>query len=422
MKLRVIFRLSLAVNVLLVIGLFTIPNRPTTQTMPSSAVSPSSPTAEAVVVSLPQPPVSFDGPFHWSQIACDDLIRYRDNLRRIDCPELTVREIMLAEINERFLPRRRALLASLQDRFWNPEIILELADRKSSPRSESQRPLAELNAERQRLIDKTLGPDRTVAEIDRIALRDNFQRDHAWLPRAKSQVLFAIDEEHRQRLEQWNQSISQRPDGILTDADQARRQAIDQSFDTARKRVLTADEINELQLRESSAAGWAADIPGFEATESEWRAVVGAQLTNTDTVPGAGDLNLTPEERAARQDAADRQLKQTIRDVLGPDRFAQYELASDGAYQGIHNITERYGLSNEVALEALEAQRAAENQAAQVRNNPDFSNDQRQAGLAAISRETERTLLQTLGPQVFSTYKEYNGDWLTHLATTGENQ
>jgi hypothetical protein len=120
------------------------------------------------------------------------------------------------------------------------------------------------------------------------------------------------------------------------------------------------------------------------------------------------------EEREARIAAFDARLKS----LLGPDRFAQYELANEGDYQAVHNITARYDLPDSLTTQALQVQRAAEAQSAQVRDDPTLSPDQRQASLTAIARETERTLAQTLGQQVFSSYKEYDGDWLARLAET----
>src|SRR5262245_11074916 len=101
MKLRTILWSSAALNLGLIAGvLFVLKNRPTPATSAPPALSPSterpSQTADAIRALLATLPAS---QVRWSQIASDDLKIYRDNLRAIGCPALTVRDIILGEIN-----------------------------------------------------------------------------------------------------------------------------------------------------------------------------------------------------------------------------------------------------------------------------------------------------------------------------------
>jgi hypothetical protein len=106
---------------------------------------------------------------------------------------------------------------------------------------------------------------------------------------------------------------------------------------------------------------------------------------------------------------------QTLKETLGPDRFAQYELANNGQFQGVRNVTRRYGLPDSVAVTAFEIQQTAQARARQVGEDPNLSPTARLATLTAIQQETERTLSGTQDARVFSTYKEYSGDWLKDL-------
>jgi hypothetical protein len=49
----------------------------------------------------------------WSQLESADYPTYIENLRRVGCPELTIREIVRADLNDLFAPKRQALVAKL---------------------------------------------------------------------------------------------------------------------------------------------------------------------------------------------------------------------------------------------------------------------------------------------------------------------
>jgi hypothetical protein len=129
----------------------------------------------------------------------------------------------------------------------------------------------------------------------------------------------------------------------------------------------------------------------------------------------SGDAELTEEERTARRNELEAKFDQTLKETLGPDRFAQYELANNGQFQGVRNVTRRYGLPDSVAVTAFEIQQTAQARARQVGEDPNLSPTARLATLTAIQQETERTLSGTQDARVFSTYKEYSGDWLKDL-------
>ena len=53
------------------------------------------PSSHRIIAPPPNPPRSFN----WSDLASPDLRIYAQNLRRAGCPEQTIRDIMLAEVN-----------------------------------------------------------------------------------------------------------------------------------------------------------------------------------------------------------------------------------------------------------------------------------------------------------------------------------
>jgi hypothetical protein len=206
--------------------------------------------------------------------------------------------------------------------------------------------------------------------------------------------------------------------GVPTQEDEDRLQKWQQDFDEAEKKLLTPDELAELQLRESDVADWAGSLPGFNPTEDEWRSLTGLRSQYEESQRELGNADLTDEERTARQNELQANFDKALKDMLDPDRFAQYQLANNDQYQALHNVTQRYGLPDSVAAQSLGMQQSAQAAADQVRANTNLSPEARQAALNAIQQETEQALSQILGPNVLSTYKEYGGDWILGLSQT----
>jgi len=414
MKTGLFIGFSLVLNVALAAAIIlSAKNRPVPARPPAAETS--------VADTIRQSPAPVDDsplpglPFHWSQIASENLKIYRDHLRAIGCPEPTVHEIIRAVINERFGAQRRNLLAPLEDRYWDMVMREELVRRQAIPQSEWGRELTALAAERQRLIVDVLGSDALAAEAGQPTRRAALELRYAWLPQEKRDRLIDLEEKYQQQLVGWAANLGLRPYGASTDEDGNRLQEWQKEFDESEKQLLAPEELAELHLRESDAADWAGSLPGFDPSEDEWRAMtkLRSELDEGQSPPGGPEL--TEEERMARQSELQANFDRTLKEILGPDRFAQYELANNGQFQEVRNITQRYGLPDSVAMAAFEIQETALASARQVAENPDLSPETRLATLTSIQQEAERTLSGTLNAEVFSTYKEYSGDWLKDL-------
>jgi hypothetical protein len=389
-----IIGVSVALNLMLLAGIFLSLKRPAAVAREARTVRPPLTDQHAAATEI-SPAAGLA--FQWSQIASDDLKVYRDNLLAVGCPRLTVRDIILGEINERFGQRRKSLLAGVQSRFWDFAIRGEMA-----VRNEWGQPISALSVEREKVISDVLGESYGLAEDDLQSRREVMHRGFSWLSAEKRDQLFALENKRQQNLDEWAKFVGQRPDGQLTAEDNARLQAIQKEFDDAKNALLTPEELEESRLRNSKESLWASSLSGFEPTKAEWQAVTGL-LVDFDEAQSAGD---GPDQS---------KLTQAIKEALGADRFAQYTLANNAQFQEVYNVTQRYGLTDDVAKQAYEVQQAAIAQAENVRLDPNLSQATRQAMLSAIQQETENTLSQTLGEKALSTYKEYSGRWLQEL-------
>lgn len=414
MNARVITTFSVALNLALAAGVFHFVQKrsapaPVARPVPLAAVA--GPVTTNAEMNTPDPvPAQSAEAFRWSQIAAGDFKTYRDNLRAIHCPEPTVRDIILTEISEQFLQKRRVILAAAQSRFWE----LAAAGEKNV-QGEWEKPMEALQKERDKQIEEVLGGEDAPDETARDLQANRRDQRYAWLPEEKRKQLVALDEKRREQDQALSAEVSQRSDYKLTVADEARKKAWDDELAAARKQLLTPEEFQEYTLRYSSGAHWAASLSGFEPTENEWRAVAGLQTEFQKARSELGGAQLADAERASRASEMQTALNQTIKETLGAERFAQYELAGDGDYQQTRRITKRYSLPDSVARQASEIQKAVVASVNQMRANQSLSPEAQQSALVAIRQETERALTEVLGQKVFGTYREYNGGWLQQL-------
>ena len=412
MKTRLFIGMSAALNLALGIAIFLPVKKP-------PAPGPPAPEATPIVATITQRPLPANGPpdaavpFRWDQVASSDPKIYRDNLQAIGCPVLTTREIIRAVINEFFRPRRQAILASFQDHYWDLVMRRQLNPRQSISRTEWGQALALLTTEREKLMAEVLGGDDSAPPGDEQTPRADLERRLAWLPPEKRERLIALEENHQQRLKELTESRAARANEPPTADDQDRLQKLQYEFENSEKQLLTPEELSELRLSESPVAGWAASLPGFNPNEDQWR-------TLTELRAQYEEIKATNTYLANGGPAAQNELQNSftdaVKDVLDPGSFAQYQLANDDQYQAFHSVTERYGLPDSVASQALDVQQAAQAQAGQMRANSDLSPDDQQAELNLLQQQTEQNLGQILGADVLATYKEYGGDWINGLS------
>ena len=82
-------------------------------------------------------------------------------------------------------------------------------------------------------------------------------------------------------------------------------------------------------------------------------------------------------------------------------------------------MTDRYGLAESLAADVQDLTRIARSQLEAVRNHSGWTDEQRAAALAGLQAETERTLRQAMGAEVFDTYRRYGGQWVQEIGAQG---
>ena len=324
MRWRVVSFISLGVNLFLAAVWLLLPRHPLAGSLSGSAGADgagSGSTKTNVVLRR-----QF---FSWSEVESPDYPIYIANLRDIGCPEQTIRDIIIADVNALFARRRATELVTPEQQWWRtaPDTNVVLAANAKA---------RALEDERRALLGRLLGPNWEGGDL-------------ANLPRPSRQgvvldgpVLGLMTADAKQSVENINVQSEERLQAYLDtrrqlgkEADPVELAKLRQQTRDELARVLTPAQLEEFLLRYSQYAnnlrGEFGQLRFFNPTPDEFRVVFRAtdsidqqiQLLADSTDPGAVQ---------ARQ-ALEAQRDTAIKTVLGAKRFEDFQMLHDPLYR-----------------------------------------------------------------------------------------
>ena len=329
--------------------------------------------------------------FDWRQVESADYKAYIANLKSVDCPERTIRDIILADVNKLFAPRFEAILAaSPPDKFWEaPSRVSRAAER------EIARQVGALQKEKAALAQELLGGN---------PLRD--RGNSPSLDGLRSQLSFLSEERQAEVIEVFAElqeaqgEFAEALEGLDEDEDREWNEDSSETRQETLAAALTSEELAEYNLRHSEAAGdLRRELDGFNPTEAEFReAFQYSQLAGSD--PEGKDREA---QEQFKKDLAEAKSK--LRETLGAERYAEFERQQEPAYRRLVKATEEQGLPRETAVKAHDILKTSEEAARKIRLSQNIGGEQKQNALNAIAAETEQAIAESLGPSAFKAYK-----------------
>jgi hypothetical protein len=414
MKLRLILIISVCINVALA-GAYFVSKRSTPVAEPAAdSAVPAKPTknerARRAHVDVAG---SQTNGFRWGSVESDDYREYIENLRAIGCPEETVRDIIIADVNKLYAGRLLALYPSPSDfKFWQTE------DRNNrTERRDRERKRREIEEEKRQLIKELLGVDLESEMAKWEGRPDGDAWRLGFLSPEKQQAVQAL----QQKFEEMQRALfneMREGGGPPSPETRAKMLAMRAQREAELAALLSPQEFQEYQLRNSNTARNMRDsLASFSPSEDEFRKIFEARKAFDDQygfARGGGDEAAREQRRLAQQ-----QLDDQLRSVLGEDRYAQYHMAQDDRYREIYDFTQRSNLPKETAKTIYDIQNTAEQQRREVLNNQNIPQDQRNATLAQMAEEIKTTLQATMTPEVYAQYLRDDGRWVGQFANGG---
>ena len=352
--------------------------------------------------------------FNWAQVESTDFKNYIANLRAIHCPEETIRDIIVAEVEKLYAARRQALFPPRKDvAYWltgNASIENEWGDR------EKQKQLHLLDKEKRDLLVELLGFD-AQAEVQKLYGSDAYADFHlSFLSEQKQDQVRAV----LQKFQEQEQELYQQSEPDMLDEDQVkfrdelRRIAREKQAELAK--ILTPEEIEKYELLSSdTAVQMRSDLTGFSPSPDEFKAIFKVRKKYEEEF--AANPNGPPLEE--QNEGARVAMETELRGVLGEARYSEYQRTQDEAYRTAAAVVEKLNLPKEAAVKDYAVKQVADQEAQRVLNNARLAPEQQQAALRAITDETAKALRQTLGDKGYQAYQRNGGAWVQGYSEAG---
>ena len=363
--------------------------------------------------SMPKP-AGEDSAFNWGRVESQDYKKYIANLRVIGCPEETIKDIIIADVNKLYASRISALRSPAKDyKFWQADQPWGGAQDK-----DKQKQARTLEKEKRALIQELLGVDIEEESRKLYGGNDFYERSFGFIPKEKREQVRTVQESYSE----MEQEIYRKAGGFIDGDTQLELRKIAKARSAELAKILTPEELEQYELRSSNTANqmrWG--LKSFDPTEEEFRSVFKLRKTFEDEL---GQLNVydpdeTPEIRKKRAEAQ-KLLEESIKTQLGEARYSEYNRSQDYSYQELARIADRYELPKDTASKIYDMKKEAEDTAQKLRNDKTLSNEQRQAALRSIQTETEKAITTTLGDKAVKNYKRSGGWWINGLGSGGQ--
>jgi hypothetical protein len=376
--------------------------------------SPTLPNAPAVGRSSSSPVRLFS----WREIESEDYHKYIANLRGIGCPEQTIRDIVLADINKLYADRETPLKTGPKPTPQNP--TPETPEQKL----ERLKQLRAVQQEKRWAVKELLGIDLPLDLLPSSGARDY----HAF-----EVALQSISPDKRDAVQSLQENYWQQSDALKAKYGQKRPPEYLAEYrqlgDTLRQelsRILTPQELEDYAIRTSGTAKQLSDklATYFHPTEDEFRQIYRAkrdydqaieQLSAAPPQPMAPDAGADPQavaqaraaERQARQQsvtAVQNQMNDQLKNALGDSRYGEYERSQDRNYDLLARLGLRYNVPQDTVLQAYDLQNSFK---AQVAPGPDGAAPA--ADQAALQKQLNDQLTAILGDQAARGYRRVHG-------------
>jgi hypothetical protein len=336
----------------------------------------------------------------WQDIESSDYVTYIENLRNFGCPKTTIRDIIVADVNQLFARRRATGVVSVTHQWWrsepDPDVLQEAADK-----------VRELENERRSLLTQLLGPHWEGAG-DLLAIPDtSITFDGPLLSELAPEIKEAVrDAELRGRERQA--AYAQRLLKEGKPLDPAENARLREQTRAELAKLLGPAQLEEYLLRYSHNADKLRDaLRGFDATPEEFRNVfratdrIDAQL---QTLAGPTD-----QDSLKRRQELEKQREQAVEQSLKGERYALYRLNQDPVFQDARDTAERLGAAPESVLPLYQINQATEQERQRVLGDNELSPEEQSQELAAIYQHQMDSLRKLLGEEAFKKLQTTSG-------------
>lgn len=319
MRWRGLALVSFGVNVLLAAGWWGFAHRQGERHPPQSVAS----NAVAGVVTSTNVVVRREF-FTWQEIESEDYPTYIANLRDIGCPEQTVRDIIVADVNALYARRRAIEILTPFQQWWRSSPDVNVA-------RTAARKIRELDEERISLLASLLGTNWETGDMLSLPRpsREGLVLDGPQLGALPTEVKEALQEISRRSEDRMKDYLASHKPPDPAEVARLRQQTREELAG-----ALSPAQLEEFLLRYSQYSSQLRSEFGslryFNVTPDEFRAV----FRSTDGIDQQIELLAGNDPNTVRQrNILEQSREDAIKDALGAKRYQEYRLLQDPLYR-----------------------------------------------------------------------------------------
>lgn len=333
----------------------------------------------------------------WTHLYSGDLKSLVARLKAAGFPASVIRTLVVAEVGRQFSDRRKALYSNnKEEAYWSNN---RRGRMDAATIAEARALEKEFRALTKDLLSD-LPPDPNSNS-------DNMQRRvYGDLPAEKIQQLRQLTDDYNE----LTQEIYSNAQGVLLSEDREKLAYLEKEKRADIEQLLTPAERLEYNLRSSQLANsLRGRFNSFEPTEAEYRAIFTAAQAM-----GMVDQPASPDQFRQRDEA----ILNAVRSTLTPERFAEYERASNPMYAQASRLVSRLNLPPATAGQLVSVEQASQRQAEAIRRDTTLTAEQRTAQLQTIATQATQQITTMLGGERgMEAYRQFGGGWLRSLTT-----
>jgi len=320
--------------------------------------------------------------FSWQQIESADYPTYVSNLRQVGCPEQTIRDIIIADVNALFARKRATELVTPEQQWWrsHPDTNIVLAAVQKA---------RELEDERHGLLVRLLGTNWETGDLVSLPRpsRPSLALD--------GPVLGTLAPETKQAIQEANARSQDRLEAYLEaqrragkEPDPGEMAKLRQQTRDELAHLLGPPELEEFLLRYSQNANDLRTELGqlrfFDATPDEFRAVFRATDALDQRIQSLADA--TDAASLSARKALEDQRENAIKVALGPERYKEYQMLHDPAYRDAVATAEEAD-TPEAAQAIYAINLATQAEQNRIRGNTNLTDEQKTLELKRVELE-----------------------------------
>ena len=332
----------------------------------------------------------------WENIESRDYETYIANLKSIGCPEETIRDIIVADVNNLYTRRKNSEVISADHEWWRTEPDLDAVQRAIEK-------VQSLEQERKMLLTKLLGAGWEKSENPTPpAVRTGINLSGpvlGELPAATKEKVYNIAARTELRVQEYQEQMREagrNPDPIEI-------AKIRQQTRTELASVLNPTQMEEYLLRYSRTAEvLRSELAGTDLTPDEFRALFRIR----DPIELQSELQSTNLTRSPVRASIESQRDAAMRQILGPQRFQEYKLNQDPAFQLARSTAQRIGAAPETVMPLYRLTQATQVESSRIQNDRNLTTQQKAEALLQIQKDLQRSYEQVLGKEAFERFQE----------------